>query len=101
MRSFREEFNEFIGDGVITGIGVGLGPDGELRYPSYPESSFYPDGGGWAYPGIGEFQVPLTFSPCFCINDLSEYLVRDIVIVANCMCNDIFGIFFYLILMLT
>ncbi|CAA3019653.1 beta-amylase [Olea europaea subsp. europaea] len=30
-------------------IEVGLGPAGELRYPSYPQSQ-------WAFPGIGEFQ---------------------------------------------
>ena len=28
-----------------------MGPSGELRYPSYPESS-----GTWTFPGIGEFQ---------------------------------------------
>jgi Glycosyl hydrolase family 14 len=32
-------------------IQVGLGPCGELRYPSYPESN-----GTWRFPGIGEFQ---------------------------------------------
>ncbi|MQK21570.1 glycosyl hydrolase family protein, partial [Escherichia coli] len=31
-------------------IEVGLGPAGELRYPSYPQSQ------GWVFPGIGEFQ---------------------------------------------
>lgn len=30
---------------------MGMGPCGELRYPSYPESN-----GTWRYPGIGEFQ---------------------------------------------
>jgi len=33
------------------GVAVGLGPAGELRYPSYPEGD-----GRWHYPGIGEFQ---------------------------------------------
>lgn len=28
-----------------------MGPCGELRYPSYPESN-----GTWRFPGIGEFQ---------------------------------------------
>ena len=28
-----------------------MGPAGELRYPSYPESN-----GTWRFPGIGEFQ---------------------------------------------
>ncbi|PPR82123.1 hypothetical protein GOBAR_AA38584 [Gossypium barbadense] len=32
-------------------IQVGMGPCGELRYPSYPESN-----GTWKFPGIGEFQ---------------------------------------------
>jgi len=28
-----------------------MGPCGELRYPSYPETN-----GTWRFPGIGEFQ---------------------------------------------
>nr|WEV03867.1 beta-amylase 2 [Paeonia suffruticosa] len=50
MRSFRVEFDEFFEDGIISEIEVGLGPCGELRYPSYPPQH------GWKYPGIGEFQ---------------------------------------------
>eukprot|EP00252_Welwitschia_mirabilis_P015906 TRINITY_DN35296_c0_g1_i1.p1 TRINITY_DN35296_c0_g1~~TRINITY_DN35296_c0_g1_i1.p1 ORF type:complete len:548 (+),score=100.59 TRINITY_DN35296_c0_g1_i1:70-1713(+) len=50
MRSFRMEFDEFFEDGIISEIEVGMGPCGELRYPSYPEKH------GWKYPGIGEFQ---------------------------------------------
>ncbi|KAI6707637.1 hypothetical protein NL676_010599 [Syzygium grande] len=50
MRSFRAEFNEYFEDGLISMIGVGLGPCGELRYPSNPVKN------GWRYPGIGEFQ---------------------------------------------
>ncbi|KAL2477712.1 Beta-amylase 2 [Forsythia ovata] len=50
MRSFRVEFDEFFEDGVISEIEIGLGPCGELRYPSYPAKD------GWRYPGIGEFQ---------------------------------------------
>lgn len=34
---------------MITEITVGMGPAGELRYPSYPE-------GLWSFPGVGEFQ---------------------------------------------
>ena len=30
---------------------MGLGPAGELRYPSYPEGD-----GRWRFPGVGEFQ---------------------------------------------
>ena len=49
------EFDEFFEEKIITEIEVGLGPCGELRYPSYPAQH------GWKYPGIGEFQVlPLS-----------------------------------------
>ncbi|PSS24299.1 Beta-amylase [Actinidia chinensis var. chinensis] len=50
MRSFRVEFDEFFEDGIISIIEVGLGPCGELRYPSNPVKH------GWRYPGVGEFQ---------------------------------------------
>ncbi|KAL8479659.1 hypothetical protein ACS0TY_026017 [Phlomoides rotata] len=50
MRSFRERFKDYLGE-VISEIQVGMGPCGELRYPSYPESN-----GTWRFPGIGEFQ---------------------------------------------
>ncbi|XP_074571422.1 beta-amylase 2, chloroplastic-like isoform X2 [Curcuma longa] len=50
MRSFRVEFDEFFEDGTISELQIGLGPCGELRYPSYPAKH------GWRYPGIGEFQ---------------------------------------------
>ncbi|KAL0907661.1 hypothetical protein M5K25_022082 [Dendrobium thyrsiflorum] len=50
MRSFRVEFDEFFEDGIISAVEVGLGPCGELRYPSYSVKN------GWRYPGIGEFQ---------------------------------------------
>ncbi|XP_052874371.1 beta-amylase 7 isoform X1 [Gossypium arboreum] len=50
MRSFRVEFDEFFEDGIISMVEVGLGPCGELRYPSCPVKN------GWRYPGIGEFQ---------------------------------------------
>ncbi|KAL7164953.1 hypothetical protein ACSBR2_040782 [Camellia fascicularis] len=50
MRSFCDRFNDYLGD-VIVEIQVGMGPCGELRYPSYPESN-----GTWKFPGIGEFQ---------------------------------------------
>ncbi|KAK6142812.1 hypothetical protein DH2020_023160 [Rehmannia glutinosa] len=55
MRSFRVEFDEFFEDGVISMIVVGLGPCGELRYPCNPVKH------GWRYPGIGEFQVFLSW----------------------------------------
>ncbi|ONK65630.1 uncharacterized protein A4U43_C07F39050 [Asparagus officinalis] len=49
MKSFRENMSEFL-EGTITDIEVGLGPCGEMRYPSYPQNQ------GWVFPGIGEFQ---------------------------------------------
>jgi hypothetical protein len=40
---------------VITEVTVGMGPAGELRYPSYPVC--LPTGDGrWRFPGVGEFQ---------------------------------------------
>ncbi|XP_074382196.1 beta-amylase 7-like isoform X2 [Apium graveolens] len=50
MRSFRTEFDVFFEDGSISLIEIGLGPCGELRYPSNPVKH------GWRYPGVGEFQ---------------------------------------------
>ncbi|KAL3817960.1 hypothetical protein ACJIZ3_003865 [Penstemon smallii] len=50
MRSFGGRFKDYMGR-VIVEIQVGMGPCGELRYPSYPESN-----GTWRFPGIGEFQ---------------------------------------------
>ncbi|KAL5064213.1 hypothetical protein RYX36_025950 [Vicia faba] len=50
MRSFRDRFSDYLGS-VISEVQVGMGPCGELRYPSYPESN-----GTWKFPGIGEFQ---------------------------------------------
>lgn len=50
MRSFRGRFKDYLGS-VIVEIQVGMGPCGELRYPSYPESK-----DTWKFPGIGEFQ---------------------------------------------
>lgn len=50
MVSFREQFRGLLGV-VVTDANVGLGPKGELRYPSNPLDS------RWNFPGIGEFQV--------------------------------------------
>lgn len=50
MQSFMETFRPMLGE-VIREITVGLGPSGELRYPSYPMVD-----GRWRFPGIGEFQ---------------------------------------------
>lgn len=56
MRSFRVEFDEFFQDDIISMIQVGLGPCGELRFPSCTVKH------GWRYPGIGEFQVSCLLS---------------------------------------
>ena len=37
MKSFRQHMGEFFDAGLIAEIEVGLGPAGEMRYPSYPE----------------------------------------------------------------
>ncbi|XP_071907012.1 beta-amylase-like [Coffea arabica] len=50
MKSFKEAMSEILESGSISDIEVGLGPAGEMRYRSYPETQ------GWAFPGIGEFQ---------------------------------------------
>ncbi|KAL5976079.1 Beta-amylase [Asimina triloba] len=50
MKSFKENMADLLESGLFTDIEVGLGPAGELRYPSYPQSQ------GWVFPGIGEFQ---------------------------------------------
>ncbi|KAK7263568.1 hypothetical protein RJT34_31160 [Clitoria ternatea] len=50
LKSFRESMSDFLESGLFVDIEVGLGPAGELRYPSYPQSQ------GWVFPGIGEFQ---------------------------------------------
>ncbi|KAG6428228.1 hypothetical protein SASPL_112479 [Salvia splendens] len=50
MRSFRDTFDHLLGDTIVE-IQVGMGPAGELRYPSYPEAN-----GTWRFPGIGAFQ---------------------------------------------
>ncbi|XP_073279093.1 beta-amylase 1, chloroplastic [Primulina huaijiensis] len=50
MRAFKDKFENFLGDTIVE-IQVGMGPAGELRYPSYPEQN-----GTWKFPGIGAFQ---------------------------------------------
>ncbi|XVF89521.1 hypothetical protein PTKIN_Ptkin19aG0136300 [Pterospermum kingtungense] len=50
MRSFRTEFDDLFVEGLFSAVEIGLGPSGELRYPSFSEMM------GWRYPGIGEFQ---------------------------------------------
>ncbi|XXG90691.1 hypothetical protein AAC387_Pa12g2396 [Persea americana] len=50
MRAFRDNFKHLLGETIVE-IQVGMGPAGELRYPSYPEMN-----GTWKFPGIGAFQ---------------------------------------------
>ncbi|KAE9600199.1 hypothetical protein Lal_00046118 [Lupinus albus] len=50
MSAFIDNFKHLLGDTIVE-IQVGMGPAGELRYPSYPEQS-----GTWKFPGIGAFQ---------------------------------------------
>ncbi|KAG8372800.1 hypothetical protein BUALT_Bualt12G0104700 [Buddleja alternifolia] len=50
MRAFKDNFEHLLGDTIVE-IQVGMGPAGELRYPSYPEQN-----GTWRFPGIGAFQ---------------------------------------------
>eukprot|EP00252_Welwitschia_mirabilis_P005605 TRINITY_DN16081_c0_g1_i1.p1 TRINITY_DN16081_c0_g1~~TRINITY_DN16081_c0_g1_i1.p1 ORF type:complete len:628 (+),score=55.99 TRINITY_DN16081_c0_g1_i1:62-1945(+) len=50
MRDFKETFSIVFGE-TITEIQVGMGPGGELRYPSFPLSKF-----SERFRGIGKFQ---------------------------------------------
>jgi len=50
IAAFSDKFHSLFGE-CITEITVGLGPAGELRYPSYPEGD-----GRWRFPGVGQFQ---------------------------------------------
>ncbi|URE13593.1 beta-amylase [Musa troglodytarum] len=55
MKSFRENMADFLDAGVVTDVEVGLGPSGELRYPSYPEAQ------GWVFPASArEFKEAAT-----------------------------------------
>ncbi|GLJ32441.1 hypothetical protein SUGI_0652750 [Cryptomeria japonica] len=60
MKSFKENMSDFLDSRLISEIEVGLGPAGELRFPSFSRSQ------GWRFPGIGEFQ-------CY-----DEYLLSDL-----------------------
>ncbi|CAI9772639.1 unnamed protein product [Fraxinus pennsylvanica] len=52
MKNFRDTFRLFLG-GIITGIQVGMGPGGELRYPSCPSQKLTR---AWRSRELGEFQ---------------------------------------------
>jgi len=49
MSSLEQTFRIYLQKGTIDQIQVGMGPAGELRYPSYQLSK-------WHYCGVGEFQ---------------------------------------------
>ena len=51
MSAFKTEFTDMINNGVIALVEVGLGPAGEMRYPSYQLQNNL-----WTFPGIGAFQ---------------------------------------------
>ena len=51
VSAFATRFRPVLARGTITEVTVGLGPAGELRYPSYPEGD-----GRWRFPGVGAFQ---------------------------------------------
>ncbi|XP_019057972.1 PREDICTED: inactive beta-amylase 4, chloroplastic isoform X2 [Tarenaya hassleriana] len=65
MISFCNKFEPLVGS-VIEEISIGLGPSGELRYPSHPSGD-----GRWKFPGIGEFQ-------CY-----DKYMMEDLKVVAS------------------
>jgi len=48
MKSFQQTFAQYLGN-TISEVQIGMGPAGEMRYPSYPLSL-------WTFPGVGEFQ---------------------------------------------
>ncbi|CAH8390667.1 unnamed protein product [Eruca vesicaria subsp. sativa] len=63
MKSFRKEMKEFLESGVVVAIEVGLGPNGELCYPSFPTEERKKEKEKeivtqkeWKFPGVGEFQ---------------------------------------------
>ncbi|GKT34949.1 Beta-amylase [Aduncisulcus paluster] len=49
MVAFSQSLSDYINDGTINEVQVGMGPAGELRYPSYPSDR-------WSFPGVGAFQ---------------------------------------------
>ncbi|KAM2906539.1 hypothetical protein COP2_046285 [Malus domestica] len=68
LRSFRVEFDEFFEEGIISEIEVGLGPCGELQYPSYPEQH------GWKYPGFTHVYYDLINGHCADANVLKYWI---------------------------
>ncbi|PIA48900.1 hypothetical protein AQUCO_01300058v1 [Aquilegia coerulea] len=52
MRSFRDTFKEYLGI-TLNGVQVGMGPGGELRYPSCPSHKL---ASSWRTRELGDFQ---------------------------------------------
>ncbi|KAM1041092.1 hypothetical protein ACFX13_031059 [Malus domestica] len=55
-------------EGIISEIEVGLGPCGELQYPSYPEQH------GWKYPGFTHVYYDLINGHCADANVLKYWI---------------------------
>ena len=51
MFQFNKTFSSYLQMGIIDRIEIGLGPAGEMRYPSYQLQDNL-----WSFPGIGAFQ---------------------------------------------
>jgi beta-amylase len=66
MQELRVQFAPYLGN-TLTTLEVGLGPAGEMRYPSYPLAH-----GKWEFPGVGEFQCYDSFMR----KSLSEAAIR-------------------------
>jgi beta-amylase len=66
MEAFKDTFLSLIPN-IITSMDIGMGPAGELRFPSYPMEN-----NRWRFPGIGEFQC----YDKYLLQDLKDYSVR-------------------------
>ncbi|XP_042387489.1 inactive beta-amylase 9-like [Zingiber officinale] len=74
FHNFRHAFSDFF-DSTITDITVGLGPNGELRYPSFP-----PPSNNRPIIGVGEFQ-------CY-----DKYMLADLKRHAEDVCQPFWGL---------
>ncbi|KAK4493497.1 hypothetical protein RD792_005841 [Penstemon davidsonii] len=74
FENFKSSFSHFM-DSTITGVSIGLGPDGELRYPSH----HYPVKND-SHHGAGEFQ-------CY-----DKYMLSDLKLHAEKIGNPLWGL---------
>eukprot|EP01111_Echinosteliopsis_oligospora_P015173 TRINITY_DN5902_c0_g1_i1.p1 TRINITY_DN5902_c0_g1~~TRINITY_DN5902_c0_g1_i1.p1 ORF type:complete len:450 (-),score=99.33 TRINITY_DN5902_c0_g1_i1:87-1436(-) len=72
MQSFHDNFGAVLGNTIVE-VQIGMGPAGELRYPSYPSNR-------WSFPGVGEFQ-------CY-----DDYLLADLKEYANSQGHSDWGL---------